>query len=66
LLSELRVAVVRSEKVVAEAGAVRESRERWTSVVESRYEATASVDWEYFMCALVTVIFVVCKAVRLS
>jgi hypothetical protein len=28
LLSELRVAVVRSEKVVAEAGAVRESRER--------------------------------------
>jgi hypothetical protein len=52
---------VRNQKLVAE-----EYRGRVTSAVGSRYQATASEDREYFMCAIVTVIFKVCNSVRLS
>jgi hypothetical protein len=44
LLSQLRVAVVRNEKLVDETGTVREPRGRGTSVVASRYQAMVSVD----------------------
>jgi hypothetical protein len=40
--------------------------EERTSAIESRYQVTASKDWEDFMCAVVTVIFGVCNSVRLS
>jgi hypothetical protein len=40
----LNLTVVRSEKLVAEAGAVWEPRGRGTPVVGRRYEATASED----------------------
>jgi hypothetical protein len=59
----LRVAVVRSEKLVAEA---QEPRGRKTSDVGSLYQATASEHLEEFICAVVTVIFGVCNSVRLS
>jgi hypothetical protein len=36
------------------------------SATDNRYQATASEDWEVFMCAAVTVIFGVCNSVRLS
>jgi hypothetical protein len=36
------------------------------SAIGSRYQAKASEDIEDFMCAVVTVIFVVCNSVRLS
>jgi hypothetical protein len=52
---------VRSEKLVAEAG-----ESSGTSAVESRYQATASEDWEDFLCALVTVIYGVYSSVRMS
>jgi hypothetical protein len=43
-LSQLRFAVVRSEKLVAEARTVRELRGRGTSAVGSRYQATVTKD----------------------
>jgi hypothetical protein len=57
---------VRSEKLVADAGTVREPRGRRTSAVGTRYQATASEDWEDFTCAVVTVTFGVSNSVRLS
>jgi hypothetical protein len=45
LLNQLRVAVVRSEKLVAEAGGqFGNPEERGTSAVESHYQETASED----------------------
>jgi hypothetical protein len=43
-LNQLGVPVVRSEKLVAETGPVREFKGRITSAVGSRYQATASED----------------------
>jgi hypothetical protein len=37
-----------------------------SSVVGSRYQATASESWEYFMCAVVNMIFGVCNSETLS
>jgi hypothetical protein len=56
-LSQLRVAVVRRENLAAEAGEAEGGR--GTLTIENRYQATASVDLEDFMCAVVTLIFVV-------
>jgi hypothetical protein len=64
--SQLRVAVARSEKLVAEVGDSSGTRGRGTSAVRSRYQATVSEDTEDFMCAIVTVIFGVFNSVRLS
>jgi hypothetical protein len=61
-LSQLGVAVVRSEKLAAEARTVRESRGRGTSVLESRYQATAAEVIEEFMCAEICR---VCRTVKL-
>jgi hypothetical protein len=40
----LRVAVVRSEKLIAEAGVSSGTQRKGTSAVENRYQATASED----------------------
>jgi hypothetical protein len=61
--SRLRVAVVRSEQLVAEAGGSLGTQRKGMSAVGSRYQATASEDWEDFMCAVVTVIFGMCETV---
>jgi hypothetical protein len=43
-LNHLRATVVRNYKLVAEVGTFRENRESRTTVVESSYQATTSVD----------------------
>jgi hypothetical protein len=64
--SSVRVIIVRRKKLVAEAGDSSGTQRKDTSVVGSHYQTTASEDLEDFMCAIVTVIFVVCNSVRLS
>jgi hypothetical protein len=56
----LKVAVVRNEKLAAVTGDSSGTQRRGTSAVGSRYQATAIEDWEYFMYAVVIVIFGVC------
>jgi hypothetical protein len=56
-LSQLRDAVVRSEKLVAEAGDSTGTQGKGMSVVERRYQATVSEDWEESLCAVATVIW---------
>jgi hypothetical protein len=47
--------------------AIRELRhEQWTDTVKTCYQEMTSEDIEDFMCAAVTVIFRVCKPLRLS
>jgi hypothetical protein len=46
---------MKSEKLVAEAGDRSGTQKK--KAVGSRYHATASEDWEYFMCGVVTVTF---------
>jgi hypothetical protein len=61
---QLRVVVVRSEKLLAEAEDSSGNERKYTVV--SRYHATTSYDCEDFVCAVATVIFRVCNSVRLS
>jgi hypothetical protein len=52
----LRVAVVRSEKQVAEVGDRSGTHRKGMSAVGSHYQAMANEDWEDFMCAVVVVL----------
>jgi hypothetical protein len=65
-LSQLRAAVVRCEKLVAEVEGSWEARARGISALGSHYQATAIEDSEDFMCVIVTVIFGMCNSVKLS
>jgi hypothetical protein len=62
----LRVAVVRSEKLVAETGGSSGTQRKGNVHRWSCYQATATEDWEDFLCAVVTVIYGVYNSVRLS
>jgi hypothetical protein len=48
---------VRNEKIVANAADSYETQRKRTIAVGSRYQSTASEDFEYFICAVVTVVF---------
>jgi hypothetical protein len=63
-MCQLGVAVVRSEKLVAEAGDSSGTQRK--NSAERRYQAKARKDSKDFMRAIVTTVFEVCNSVRVS
>jgi hypothetical protein len=63
LVVQLRFIVVRKRSWQRRPKKVQEPTLRGTSYIRSHYQATASKDYEDFMCAVVTVTFGVCNSV---
>jgi Cys-tRNA synthase (O-phospho-L-seryl-tRNA:Cys-tRNA synthase) len=67
-LCEMAVSLgVKSVEAMSELWDIHQTVKTWAEdIVKIRYQETTSEDIEGFMCAAVTVIFRVCKPVRLK